>query len=238
MRLSYLLRTLIFSAALLASPVAHSAVTLPTPVAHIDFEGCDGAPYTNPTEYGGAACVAGIIGSCADFDGGDDGLEIPDEDAFHMTDALTVSAWVRPADVWGIASLVNRWYTPDSYALWVVDGRFEFWVAFPDDGPGVPIVVGAPASKGVWTHVTGVWDGAWLSLYLDGLPASAVPAVGILQQSTRPLAIGNHPSWSAFEGMIDEVRLYDQALTPPQVLELSRLLFADGFESGDTAAWN
>jgi hypothetical protein len=44
-----------------------------------------------------------------------------------------------------------------------------------------------------------------------------VPAAGPLQQSDRPLTIGNHPSWNAYAGDIDEVRVFGQALSADQV---------------------
>ncbi len=38
-----------------------------------------------------------------------------------------------------------------------------------------------------------------------------------LQESARPVAIGNHPEWAPFKGLIDEVRLYGAPLTLSQV---------------------
>ena len=63
-----------------------------------------------------------------------------------------------------------------------------------------------------------------MALYINGALAAETPASGTLQQSNRPLDIGNHPSWAAYDGLLDEVRLYDQALTPLQIKELASMI--------------
>lgn len=75
----------------------------------------------------------------------------------------------------------------------------------------------APAATGVWQHVAGVYDGANLLLYRNGALVASTRASGTLQQSARPVVIGNHPSWSAFNGNIDHVYLYNRALTAAEI---------------------
>lgn len=41
-----------------------------------------------------------------------------------------------------------------------------------------------------------------------------------------------------FKGLIDDVRIYNKALSAAEVLQLAPDLFADGFESGDFSAWD
>jgi hypothetical protein len=38
-------------------------------------------------------------------------------------------------------------------------------------------------------------------------------------------------------GAIDDVRIYDTALSAPEINELHNSLFIDGFESGSTSSW-
>ena len=79
------------------------------------------------------------------------------EDVLNFTDKLTLSAWVNPEDVSETQAVVHKWYTPDSYRLFVANGSFLFSVALSD---GVTLDVSAPAPAGQWSHVTGVFDGA------------------------------------------------------------------------------
>ncbi|WP_437626117.1 LamG domain-containing protein [Sorangium sp. So ce1151] len=110
---------------------------------------------------------------------------------------------------------------PDSFLLGIDNGQYFFSVAFPDGGAGRHEIVHAPAVANAWAHVTGVYDGAALKLYVNGVLSASTPTSGTLQQSTRPIVIGGHPSWNAYNGLIDEVRLYQQALSAAQVAQLA-----------------
>ncbi|MEW6495722.1 MAG: LamG-like jellyroll fold domain-containing protein [Cyanobacteriota bacterium] len=168
----------------------------------------------------GVSCDRGRFGSAALFDGVDDLIEIPDQPSFHFTNQMTVTAWVKPLRVSGLQTIVNKWYARDSYMLLMENGNFVFTVAFPNGQQGIPVKVSAPATQGVWTHIAGVYDGQMLLLYINGQLAASTAASGILQDSQRPISIGNHPSWNAFQGSIDEVRLYNIALDATQVSQL------------------
>ena len=208
--------------------------TMPAPVGfwHLD-EDCgdtvvldDSSLANHGQRIGGAGCVAGKTDRAASFDGVDDRVEIADRPAYHFTTAMTAAAWVKPGAVSGLRTIVNKWYAADSYSLIVADGQYNFSVALAGGGAHHQVV--APATAGVWAHVAGVWDGKKLSLYVDGALAaskvvSTVPRA--LQDSPRPLEIGNHPSWNAFAGQIDEVRLYGAALSPAQVKSLTRTVY-------------
>ncbi|WP_437487132.1 LamG-like jellyroll fold domain-containing protein [Sorangium sp. So ce1014] len=216
------------SARLMASP--------PSPVAlwHLD-EDCssttvidDSGNGAHGVRHNGAGCGAGRVDRAAAFDGADDRIEIPDRPAFHFTTQMTAAAWVQPSSTSGLRTIVNKWYSMDSYALFLQDGQFGFSIALPGNGWGTTVTVAAPASPGVWSHVAGVYDGTRVSLYVNGalVASTAVSAEPrALQDSTRPIVIGNHPSWNAYAGTIDEVRLYDVALTAAQVKALTRDIY-------------
>ncbi|WP_437316997.1 LamG-like jellyroll fold domain-containing protein [Sorangium sp. So ce385] len=209
------------------------AAPLPSPVGlwHLD-EDCSSVVVTDASATGahgerhnGAGCGAGRVDRGATFDGADARIEIPDHEAFHFTTQMTAAAWVKPSSTSGLRTIVNKWYAMDSYALYLQDGQFRFSVAFPGGSWGTTVDVAAPATPGVWSHVAGVYDGTRVSLYVNGaLAASATVSTEprALQASTRPIVIGNHPSWNAYAGAIDEVRLYDVPLTDAQVKALTR----------------
>jgi hypothetical protein len=69
-----------------------------------------------------------------------------------------------------------------------------------------------------WRHVAGTWDGTTQRLYLDGvLRASATPP-GELAEADR-LAIGS--GGEPMHGWLDDVRVYDRALSEDEVREIS-----------------
>lgn len=73
-----------------------------------------------------------------------------------------------------------------------------------------------------WYHVVGVYDGANIHIYVNGLPTStASGTVVCAPNTTAPLRIGAGTTETApslyFPGLIDEVAVYPAALTPEQV---------------------
>ena len=219
-----------------ATPILSRPADLPTfplPVAYWSFDRCDGGivlddrntdDATDASLIDGASCTSfsgGRFGPAGSFDGIDDRAEIPNNARLNFTgNALSISAWVRPDAVQG-GTIVNKWYAMDSYMLALQNGQYAFTVAFPGGTWGTTVDVYAPATPGVWTHVAGVWDGTTSRIYLNGVLQDSAPASGTLQQSTRPVVIGSHPGWASFDGLIDEVRLYNVALSSAQVTGLA-----------------
>ena len=71
---------------------------------------------------------------------------------------------------------------------------------------------------GVWTHLAATYDGATLRLFVNGKQVSSTARTGSLVTSTNPLQIGGDSLYGQyFRGTIDEVRIYNVALTPAQI---------------------
>ena len=71
-----------------------------------------------------------------------------------------------------------------------------------------------------WTHLAATYDGATLRLYVNGVQAALARAVtGAIRVSTGALRIGGNSIWSDewFAGLIDEVRVYNRALTAAEI---------------------
>src|ERR1041385_2767981 len=76
-------------------------------------------------------------------------------------------------------------------------------------------------STGVWYHVALVYDGSALRGYVNGVQDGSLSVTGSVGTSSNSTRIGINPSGSAkFRGAIDELTLYNQALTAAEVLEL------------------
>lgn len=209
----------------------HALNNIPLPEAYWNFDLCaagaggvmDDSTNTNDaTLYNGASCPGGRYGSGGSFDGVDDRAEAPNHASLNFTNALTVTAWVKPANLsTADRTIVSKWYTPDSYALFVQNGDYVFSVVL-STGTYVNVRATGRAVAGQWAHVAGVFNGSTAAIYINGVQVgSPVSAAGSLQQSTRPVVIGNHPSWNAFPGLIDEVRLYRAALDATQIAGLA-----------------
>lgn len=169
---------------------------------------------------GGVSCAGGAKGGKGLLFNATNGkVEIPDSPALNFTTAMTVSACVRPQSLTS-GYIVDKWYSLDSYQLGMYYGNFLFSVAFPGGTWGVTKNVQAPASLNVWQHVAGVYDGSNLLLYVNGSLVASTPASGTLQQSTRPVVLGNHStanSSNGYNGYLDHVYLYGRALSAAEI---------------------
>ena len=81
-----------------------------------------------------------------------------------------------------------------------------------------------------WTHLATTYDGTTLRLYVNATLVSSRAATGSILGTKKPLWIGgNHPYGEYFQGVIDEVRVYDLALSPSELrAEMSTPIRAAG----------
>lgn len=216
---------------LTAGPVAAQYHDFPDPKGYWSFDRCDGTttydaavtPHHATTHNGASCSTWGRYGSSGWFDGSDDLVEVNGLEMVRPTQ-VTIAAWVYPKSTSGIRTIANQWYAPDSWALFIENGYFVFSVAFPNDetpwGESYRVTSPLPATPDTWTHVAGSFDGGHLRLYVNGTVTSLFKP-GVLQSSTRKIAIGNHPASNAFHGYIDEVKFYDRLLPLYQMKHLA-----------------
>jgi hypothetical protein len=70
----------------------------------------------------------------------------------------------------------------------------------------------------VWTHLAATYDGTTLRLYVNAIQVGSRALPGSMAVSSGVLRIGGNSVWGEyFSGLIDEVRIYNRALTPAQI---------------------
>ena len=159
---------------------------------------------------------AGKYGNALVFNGNNAFVTIQDAASLHLTTAMTLEAWVNPATI---------------NAAWrdvIYKGNDNYYLEATSASAGVPAGGGAFAAKEVfatttlaantWAHLALTYDGATLRLYLNGTQVSSLAQTGTIPTSTNPLQIGGDSLFGQyFNGIIDEVRVYNVALTAAQV---------------------
>jgi Concanavalin A-like lectin/glucanases superfamily len=69
-----------------------------------------------------------------------------------------------------------------------------------------------------WTHLAATYTGATLTLYVNGIQAASLAVGGSIATSTGALRIGGNNVWPEwFSGVIDEVRIYNRALSQAEI---------------------
>lgn len=223
-----------------------SAIVADTPIAYYrldessgtvahDFAGGNDGTYHNATlgkagfsmaETNKAVSFAGTGSYMGDIN--------PAAFAFQGTNnvAFSIEAWVNgPAQQMESATIVAKGTggsggsANEQFALDLVSGTWRFFIRNPGGTSSEATATLGP--DGNWHHLVGVYDGpsGLISLYVDGELAASIsaPATGV-RASSFPLNIGSRRSgvdpaydWT-FEGSIDEVAIYNVALTPDQVV--------------------
>ena len=83
-----------------------------------------------------------------------------------------------------------------------------------------PSILSGPSANPVnaWTYVAFTYDGATVRLYINGTQVASRAASGAIQTTNSPLWIGgNSPYGEYFQGLIDEARVYNRALTQAEI---------------------
>ena len=162
---------------------------------------------------------AGKYGPALSFNGSSASVTIPDSSSLDLTTGMTVEAWVNPSSAGGPWRTVVFKQTGGGmvYALYANNGASrpvgQVNVLGEQNAPGTAVV---PA--GTWTHLATTYDGASLRLFVNGIQVASKPQTGAIPASTGALKIGGNPVWGEwFAGLIDEVRVYNRALTPGEV---------------------
>ena len=172
----------------------------------------------------GAKWDAGKYGQALQFNGQDNYVEVPTSDSLEIDTNVTIAAWIYwidAGDGWqGILSKGPMSGPGENYSLFVNrDGRFFHFVLALNVGR---VQQNSPNNSVVpneWQHVCCTWDGSVTRIYITGEVAMEMDQVATIIPSTLPLRIGHREASSHYwNGIIDEVRIYNHALTEAETL--------------------
>ena len=162
--------------------------------------------------------TAGKYGNALVFNGTNALVTINDSASLKLTSAMTLEAWVNP-------STVTSWWRDVIYK-----GNDNYYLEGSSDNGGAIATGGTFAGANgtlygsavlptnVWSHIAATYDGAALRLYFNGTLISSQARTGAIATSTNPLQIGGDSIWGQFfQGAIDEVRIYNRALTQAEI---------------------
>jgi len=160
----------------------------------------------------------GRFGKALSFDGVNDWVTIADAPSLDLTTGMTVEAWVYPTTSSGVRDvLIKEGASVDIYNLYSRNGRGRAEINVYISGSN-RTAEGSVLKANVWTHLAGTYDGSMLRLYINGIEAAHQAQEGLIAPSSGPLRIGGNSIWGEyFKGRIDEVRIYNRALTQAEI---------------------
>jgi hypothetical protein len=184
----------------------------------------DATGHGNDASCSGSSCpvrAAGVQGYAILLDGVDDRFVVPAAPMLRLSGGFTVTLWMQ----WlgGDAAVISKPQAAGTGASFEISVLPQELLACTDDelGPDGELCLERPGAPppATWTALALTWNGALRTLYVDGAPVASSQHGAAFDDS--PVVIGgdNHdgvPS-SSHHGLIDEVRIYDRALTASEI---------------------
>ncbi|MBK6390313.1 MAG: T9SS type A sorting domain-containing protein [Saprospiraceae bacterium] len=219
----------------------------PVPIAQYSFSGntSDQSNNRNNARVHGALLTQdrfGVANRAMSFDGKQSAVTAANSSALNTANA-TISFWVK----------VNMLPLQGESFLMSYGGWQERWkISLPPHGKPVFTTNSVGGIKdmdsdsaalplGVWKQVVMTHDGVKNNIYIDGVLKNSITATGALNNTSQPLGIGYDPidNTNYFNGALDEVMIFDVALTNAQVAALFALqntgpMFGEGLSANYT----
>ncbi len=178
--------------------------------------------------------ASGKLGASLEFDGSDDYVTMGDVNSldFNSTQSFSTSAWFKTSSNGGYYTIVGKKTAPNSTANgWAIYQRVTNSIIGFRTADGTDVI--ATETTGTyndnsWHHVIGIIDRTtqMQHLYIDGIlvRSSSASSLDDLSNGANLMIGASTSSTNLWNGQIDDVRIYNYALTPVQV----RSLYNDG----------
>jgi hypothetical protein len=199
-----------------------------TKAADSSGNGNDGTFFNNPT------WIAGVNGAALEFHGlgaaggGGDYINCGNKAIMDIGGPISIALWIRPGadDPEGKATTT----APMAKALSTLSPSWSYQVRYGWGGAPQPYMaftfnttprawafVGKKLTRDEWCHIACSYDGTTLKCYLNGLQTDSTP-MGPITKSSTPVLIGTDGWGCDWIGAIDDVRLYNHALSEVEIL--------------------
>ncbi len=159
--------------------------------------------------------TTGRYGRGLAFNGGNSWVTVNDSASLNLVNRLTLEAWVSPTVSSGWRTIMLK-ELDEIYSLYANSSSGPF--AGMNIGGYQEIFSSTRLPTNTWSHVAATWDGTTLRLYVNGVQVASRAVAGTLLTTSNPLRIGGNANWGEyFAGTIDEVRVYNRALSAAEI---------------------
>jgi hypothetical protein len=182
------------------------------------------------TVMGDPVWVDGILDGAMECDGEGDYVDVAHADGVDITGAISLSMWIRPdaedPEGQGLETAPMCKALSGASPSWSWQVRYGWgspqpYMAFTfNTSPRAWAYVGRNLVQGEWCHIACSADGETLTAYLNGI-ATESTAMGAITSSPTPVLIGSDGWGSDWLGALDEVAIYNRALSAEEVLYLA-----------------
>jgi len=180
----------------------------------------------HPGAIVGPVWIDGRFGGGLWFDGIDDHVETA-ATALDGLVNMTLAVWVNPTRSDSYRRLIDNDYDCQGYeSIALFLGSFVVNSANTDITRQVVLFTPPPA--GVWTHIAATFDGAYERVFLDGVEVASAVATAPPRNAPFAVWLGDEQNACStscldcpFVGVMDEVRVYNRALSDHEISSLA-----------------
>lgn len=180
----------------------------------------DATPYSNNGSVNGATLTTdrkGRANSAYSFNGTSNYIGLPNGAALTGNSPYTIAAWIKPSS-YGTFGIIGWGTYGSNYQVNALrlssNGLVNYWW----NAELLPTVAGL--ANGQWHHVLAEFDGTTRSIYVDGSSVASDSPGSIHNMSANNVTIGVTNSNEFFSGSIDDVRVYNRALSATEIQTL------------------
>jgi len=183
-----------------------------------DIQGGNNGALVNGTTF-----ATGKVGQAFSLDGVDDVIQVSNAPNlnFGPNSPITVDLWAYRTGTANVMHMIGKRVGCDP-------AQINYQMAFDDrngplmgfGGPSGQATVNRDLLLNTWTHLAGTFDGTTFRFYIDGvLVGSGSGTLG--PTNTAPLEIGNSGACEQFGGLIDEVEVFNRALSATEIAAIA-----------------
>jgi Concanavalin A-like lectin/glucanases superfamily len=138
-------------------------------------------------------------------------VEIPHSSAFNFSTGFTFEAWVNGNSGGGCQSIAGKGWT-QTWWVGVCGTSLRSYIK-----GSASVIDGGQVAPNDWVHIAVTYDGANRKHYVDGELVKTNPETGAMPTDTLPVRLDNDVAYDHTYGSLDEVRIWNVALTQDQI---------------------
>ena len=180
------------------------------------------------TLNGGASWTSGLLGSAISFDGVDDHVLASSAAALEVGKDgadFSVSFWINlRQESQELATIIHMGGSETQNTFWIArypNSRKLYFAVSTTTGPLEGAVSNGGLALNQWTHIALVKESGLISLFIDSKLDQVRPLTGTAISNPGPLHIGDDPWHGGIGASLDEIAIYNRALSSSEITFLS-----------------
>ncbi|MBK7393685.1 MAG: VCBS repeat-containing protein [Chloracidobacterium sp.] len=180
-----------------------------------------GPTFETGAPSGTVGFTGGLVGRAFNFTGSGYAMATATSGPLNINgNQMTMDGWVRPTSVGDAVYFGRSVSFGNDYLLLNQNGNKLSAIIKTN---GLEATVNAPSGPqvGVWTHIALTYDGSMMRLYMNGVEVGSTPKTGNITDSGQPFGIGGRSTGLRFNGAVDEVEVFNRALSSTEIATLA-----------------